>query len=50
MPPLPRTTCHHCGRNVPVRRNGDLREHKTGVSMFPGLRPGSGQPARTGDR
>jgi hypothetical protein len=24
---LPRATCPHCGKSVPVRRNGMLREH-----------------------
>ena len=27
MTPLPRATCPTCGRSVPVRVNGALREH-----------------------
>lgn len=27
MSALPRTECPWCGRSVPVRRNGALREH-----------------------
>jgi len=28
MPKLPRGTCQVCERSVPVRRNGDAREHR----------------------
>lgn len=28
MPALPRAECPQCGRSVPVRRNGALREHR----------------------
>ena len=36
MAPLPRATCARCGRDVPVRVNGRLREHTS--------RPGAGEP------
>ena len=56
MPPLPRGICSHCGASVPVRRNGDAREHidhqddrhfvqPTGYA--PGKCAGSGKPVRT---
>jgi len=34
MTPLPRRTCSTCGRSVPVRVNGDLREHFKPGSNF----------------
>lgn len=45
MTTLPRARCPNCGRQVPFRRNGALREHRTpgGTRTCPGsgrLRPG----------
>lgn len=46
MPPLPRTTCPICKRNVAVRKGGELREHRDNrLSGFktPPVCPGSGR-------
>ncbi len=29
MTPLPTAVCPSCGRTVPLRRNGTMREHRT---------------------
>lgn len=34
MTELPRVDCPVCGRSVPVRVNGALREHLTGSAPF----------------
>lgn len=51
MTPLPRTACPVCQESVPVRVNGDLRQHqrrtsrsKGGVNARLGECPGSGMP------
>lgn len=42
MPPLPRATCHVCGRSVPTRVGGELRDHRLGDPEAPPC-AGSGQ-------
>lgn len=42
MPKLPRAECHVCHKSVPVRRDGELREHRT----LGQLCAGSGRRAR----
>lgn len=43
MPPLTRATCPLCGRRVPLRRNGALREHRAPNAWPPANCKGSGE-------